>query len=177
MTIFWATLLVLVCLVAWVLVFFGLPGTWVMVAAAFGYMLLVVPESRLGFGWTVPLVLLGLAGLGELVELVAGSMGVARVGGSRRSGVLALLGSIAGAIVGAILGVPIPVIGPLVAALLFGCLGAMLGAILGELWKGRKLAHTMNVGAGAFWGRLLGTIVKIAIASMMVVTVLLAIAL
>ncbi len=100
-----------------------------------------------------------------------------RAGGSRRSAVLALVGSLAGGATGVLVGVPIPLVGPLVAAVLFAGLGALAGAMLGESWKGRSLDQSVRVGKAAFWGRLFGTLAKTLIGAVMVVVALAALVL
>ena len=57
--------------------------------------------------------------------------------------------------------------GTIVAAILFASCGALVGAMLGEWWKGRDLAQALEVGQGAFWGRLLGALAKTTVASVM----------
>ena len=122
-------------------------------------------------GWTVVAVILGLALLGELLEFPASAMGAVKGGGSKRGAALALGGSVVGGMVGLAVGVPIPLVGSLVAAVLFGGLGALLGAMVGETWKGRDLDQSWRVGKSAFWGRLLGTLAKTMVGSVMVVVV------
>jgi uncharacterized protein YqgC (DUF456 family) len=169
MYIVWALLLLLVLASGWILTLLAMPGNWLMVASAAVYVLLVPKGSPAAIGWGAVTVLLALALVGEMVELVAAALGVARIGGSRRGALLALLGSMAGAMAGVIVGLPIPVVGPVVAAVLFACLGALAGAMFGETWKGRSLGESWRIGKGAFWGRLLGTATKVIIASVMVV--------
>jgi uncharacterized protein YqgC (DUF456 family) len=159
-------LLIVVVLVGWVMTLLSLPGNWVIVAATalFAYL---APEDGPDIGWTVVAVLAGLASLAEIVELAAGALGAAKVGGSKRGAVLAAVGSMVGAVVGAMVGVPIPVIGSVIGAIGFACLGALAGAMLGERWKGRNLGESWQVGQAAFWGRLVGTLTKTAIATAM----------
>ena len=171
MSIVYAILLLLVLLTCWLLTVVGMPGNWLMVAATSLYAWLVPHDEAASFGWGVVLAVALLAGFGELLEAVAGALGVAKAGGSRRGAVLALLGSLAGGLVGMFVGLPIPVVGPLVAALLFAGIGALLGAMLGEQWKGRDLDESWAVGKGAFWGRLLGTLGKVLVGSIMIVVV------
>jgi uncharacterized protein YqgC (DUF456 family) len=59
----------------------------------------------------------------------------------------------------------------MLAALLFGGLGALAGAMIGETWAGRNLEDSLRVGHGAFWGRLLGTLGKILLGSVMIAVV------
>ncbi len=169
MSIILALLFLVALAVAWVLQLLGLFGTWILVIVAIGYAVVQDEQSRLAIGWETVGVLILLAILGEIVEFVAAAAGVARAGGSRRGAVLALVGSICGGLVGLVVGIPIPVVGSLVAAVLFAAAGAMAGAMLGEAWKGRDPNEQFRIGKAAFWGRILGTLAKTTIASIMAV--------
>jgi len=164
----YALLLILVLLIGWMLTVLGGPGNWLMVAAAALYAWLIPEDETLIVGWGVVIALLVLAALGEMLEFIAGALGATKGGGSKRGAALAIIGSMAGAVVGLFVGVPIPVLGPVIAAFLFAGLGAFAGAVLGELWKGRSLDRSLDVGKAAFWGRLLGTLAKTLIGSVMV---------
>jgi hypothetical protein len=120
-------------------------------------------------------VLAALAVLGELVELAAGAMGVKKAGGSRRGAALAIAGSIVGSVVGIFVGLPIPLVGSLVGAVLFGAGGALVGAMIGERWKGRDLDASFEIAKAAFFGRVLGTVAKMIVSSIMVFVTLAAI--
>jgi uncharacterized protein YqgC (DUF456 family) len=164
----WPAVLILVLLAGWVLTLLGMPGNWLMCAAAAVYAWLVPRDAPAAFGWGPVVGLLVLATLGELLELAAGALGAAKHGGSKRGALLAVAGSMVGGIVGVLVGAPIPVVGPLVAALLFAALGAMAGAMLGETWKGRQLGQSWQIGKAAFWGRLLGTLAKMLVGLAMI---------
>jgi hypothetical protein len=174
MSLVWAALLVLTLIVCWGLTVFGIPGNWLMILAVAVYAYFMPSELRLSIGWPVVIALLVLAAVGELVEFLAGALGAAKVGGSKRGAILALLGSLVGGIVGVMIGVPIPIIGPIVAALLFAGIGALTGAILGESWKGRTFDESWQIGKAAFWGRLFGTLGKVSIGCVMVVVAVVA---
>jgi hypothetical protein len=161
-----ALLLIFVALLCWAVTWLGLPGNWLMVAAAAADAALA--PGRVAIGWRVVAGLLVLAAVGELLELVLGAAQAARAGGTRRAAALALLGSLLGGVLGAIVGLPIPVVGPFIAAVLLGGLGAMAGAIFGELSAGRDICPSLRVGRAAFVGRLLGTLGKVLIGAMMV---------
>jgi hypothetical protein len=169
-------LLLSALLAGWVLTLFSLPGNWLAVAALAMFAGLVPGAGSWGIGWTVVIVALVVAVVGELAELAAGAMGAARHGGSRRGAVLAMIGSMIGAMLGASLGLPIPVVGPIVGVVLGACLGAFCGAVLGEFWKGRPAGQAWQVGQGAFWGRLAGSLAKIASATIILVLGLAALA-
>jgi uncharacterized protein YqgC (DUF456 family) len=177
MNILWALLLVLALAIGWLAQLVGLAGNWLMVVAAALYVWWIPPEATLAIEWPTVTVLLVLAILAEIAELAAGAMGVAKVGGSRRSAVLALVGSAVGGVVGLVVGLPIPLFGSLAAAVLFGGVGALTGAFLGESWKGRDFDTSFEVGKAAFIGRLLGTLAKMIISSVMVIVTLVALVL
>lgn len=172
--IYWVclSLLLLANVGCWAASFFMMPGNWVMVGlAALCAVFLPEQPDGLGISWWAVLGLAALAGLGELIELAAGAAGAAKQGASRRSMFLSLLGAVVGSIAGAIIGIPIPIVGPVVAALGGAGAGAFLGAYLGETWKGRSGEERMNISKGALVGRLLGTVGKLMLGSVMVVYV------
>ena len=140
----------------------GLPGNWIVVSMAAGAWWLASPEQAAHVGTWPLLAILTAALLGELLEFAAGAWGASRVGGSKRGTVLAICGSVAGAIAGLGFGnlIPIPLLGPVIASLLLGASGAFGGAILGERWAGKDWEQSIEVGTGAFRGKLLGTVGK-----------------
>lgn len=156
---------------AWVATFFTLPGTWVIVGLmALAAWFLPEAEGRtLGVTWGEVAVLAGLAALGELLEFISGAAGATKVGASRRSIVLSLVGAAVGSITGAAVGFPVPVIGPIFAAIFGGGLGAFGGAYVGEAWKGRAHGERITAGKSAFVGRVLGTVAKLVVGLLMVV--------
>jgi uncharacterized protein len=141
------------------------------------YAYFVPAESPGALGWITVVMLLGLAVIGEILELTAGAMGVAQLGGSRRGAVMALVGSLIGGMVGLVVGLPIPLIGSVVAAVLFASIGALIGAILAEQSHRRSVDESWRIGKGAFWGRLLGTLGKTGIGAIMIVVVVIALVL
>ena len=163
MEIAWAILLLIAMFSCWLLTIIGLPGNWLMIAAAAWYVFFG-PETQpmmMHWGWLIAMTV--IASVGELLEFLAGSLGVTKMGGSKRGASLAFAGSIAGGIAGLFIGSPIPVIGQVVAALAGACLGAFVGAAAGEKWKGRDWDDSVKIGAAAAVGRLTGTMGKIAL--------------
>jgi uncharacterized protein len=177
MSLLYVLMLIVVLLASWALTLLGMPGNWFMILAVATYVYLMPAESAMAIGWNVVIVLLALAILGEILELLAGGLGAAKAGGSKRGAALALAGSLTGGIVGIFLGMPIPLVGSLFASLLFAGLGAMAGAILGEMWAGRGLDRSWNIGKAAFWGRLAGTLGKVLVGATMVAVVMAALVL
>lgn len=168
-------LMVLALVLGWVLQLVGLPGTWLIVAATALFAWLLPPDAPTAMGWPAVMTLLVLAVLGEVIEFVAGALGVATSGGSRRGAALAIVGSVIGGVAGLFVGLPIPIVGSLVAAVVFGAIGALVGAVLGETWKGRDLDSSFEIGRAAFVGRLLGTAAKMVVCTLMVVVAIAAI--
>jgi len=103
-------------------------------------------------GW-VPLILLGLFALGTfIIDLAAPSLGTRSTKASR----WAMVGAGIGAVVG----------------LFFGFLGVFIapfvGAVAGEYWAARDLRRAGRVGAWAWLGMLLGSVMKLAVVFAMV---------
>jgi uncharacterized protein len=177
MAILLALLVVLLLLGCWLLTVLGMPGNWLMVVITAVYACLVPAQSAVALGWKTVVGLLILAARGEVVELSAGALGTSRAGASKRSAALALAGSILGSILGILIGLPIPLVGSVLAVVLFAALGAMIGAALGEAWAGKSASTTWQVAKAAFWGRLAGTVAKMALGIVMVVLVVVALVL
>jgi uncharacterized protein YqgC (DUF456 family) len=165
-------LLIVVLLGCWVLGALGMPGNWLMVAVVALYGVLVPGDSPASLGWKTVVTLGVLAALGEILELVAGAAGTARLGGTRRGAAMALAGSVVGSILGMFVGLPVPVVGSLLAAVLFAALGATVGAIIGEIRAGQTFAQGWRIAQGAFWGRLTGTLGKLLIGAIMIAVVI-----
>jgi uncharacterized protein YqgC (DUF456 family) len=164
-----AVLFVLACAAAWLSNLLTLPGNWLIVGLA-ALMAWLLPETATGgrgLEWWTVLVLVLLAGVGEIVEFAAGAAGAAKQGASRRSVALSIIGAMVGSIAGLFVGTPVPVVGSLIMAILCGAAGAFAGAYLGEAWKGRHEDHRWAVGRGAFAGRIWGTVGKLAIGAIM----------
>ncbi len=156
LTILAIVLLLASLIVCWAATIFGAPGNWLMVASCAVYAWLA-PTTEWTITWQALVIASGLALVGEIVELVATSYTTRRAGGSRKSAMMAIVGSVVGALVGILIGVPIPIVGPIIAGVLFASLGAMAGAMLVEQHSGRSGAETWQVGKAAFVGRILGT--------------------
>jgi uncharacterized protein len=159
-------MLTLVSLLCWVGILFGLPGMWLLVLLP--VLLKWWQPDQFMVSWTVLGMAMGLAVLGEVLDLVLGAAGSRRTGGTTRGAVLALAGSIIGGLMG--IALPVLLVGPLLGA----CLGAFAGALLGNLWAGRKLFQSLAAGRGAAIGQFWGTILKLAIGA--IIAVMLAIA-
>ena len=146
---------ILVMVAGLLLIPFGLPGLWLMIAVvAFG----VFAGTVSWWVFTI-LVLMGL--FAELLEFLAVKRFSDRQGGST----LAFWGAIAGGLAGAIIGAPVPVIGPLV----LGVVGTFAGAALVTVWQQRHLGNAMRVGTGAALGRAVAIGIKVGVAVVVLV--------
>lgn len=147
------------CAVAFVALVLGLPGTFLIVGLALLY------AWATGFAavqWSTIAWLTILALIGEGVELAAAGAGAAGARPSRRVTIAAL----AGALIGGIVGTPILFgIGSLLGALA----GAFTGAFLAVRSEGGSLDESVAIGFAALKGRLLGFVLKAALAVVMVV--------
>lgn len=139
----------------------GIPGTFVIAAAALVYAWLTeFAAMTLGF---VGLLFL-IAMLVEVLEFSLGALTAAKYGSSK----MGIIGSILGGFWGALWGIPIlPPFGILVGAFI----GAFAGAALFELIASRNWKQAFRVGWGALLGSVAGKIAKMAAAVAMVVMV------
>ena len=152
----WLILLILLNVVWLSLVFFALPGNWLMIATTAIFAWLGPGEEIFSIYTFVAIALLAL--LGEVMEFFAGAGGAKKAG----AGIRGATGAICGAIIGALLGtifIPILVFGTLVGS----CFGAGLGAWIAELAGGRRMRHSVHSGVGAGVGQFLGVSAKFAI--------------
>ena len=106
--------------------------------------------SRVGV-WTLAVIGV-IAALSYTVDFVAAALGAKRVGASPRA--------VVGAGLGTLLGIPFGLPGVF--------LGPLVGAVLGELSVHREWRRAAGVGFAAWIGFLIGTVVKVALAFMMI---------
>ncbi|GAA4427501.1 DUF456 domain-containing protein [Bremerella cremea] len=166
-----ATLLLLANMTAWVSTLITLPGNWILLLFTFLYAYFLPAEYYPRVSWTVVIVMAVLAILGEVLEFLAGAAGAAKQGGSRWGIVLSLVGAFVGSLTGAIMLSFVPVIGTMIGALLGGALGAFGGAWAGEHSSEKTHEERWAIGKGAFVGRIMGTVGKLAVGVIMLVLV------
>jgi uncharacterized protein len=145
-------LLFLIIIFSLLMIPFGLPGLWVMIAAGVGYNALVGGDP---IGWMTLAGVVTIAFISEVLDITLVGRYTRRYGGSRRGAWGAMIGGIAGAIVG----VPIPILGSLVGAFL----GAFLGALVAERSTGASTADSQRAATGAFFGRVVASVVKVGV--------------
>jgi len=151
-------LLLLGCAVAFFSLVVGLPGTFVILGIALVY------AWATGFAsvqWSTIGWLALLAVLGEGIELAASGAGAAGARPSRR----VTFGALAGALIGGIAGTPF-LLG--VGALLGALAGAFVGAALAVRAEGGSFEESVATGVAALKGRLLGFVLKAALAAVMI---------
>lgn len=134
----------------------GLPGNWLMLVVV------AVGAATGRIGWPLFGLLVGLAGVAELLEYLFVERLSGRYGGSRR----AFWGALAGGIAGALLGAPIPVVGSLVAL----AVGTFVGAGAVTLVERQGWRSAARVGWGALLGRALAAAAKTATGLAILVT-------
>jgi uncharacterized protein len=143
-------ILVLICLVSLFMIPLGLPGIWVMIAAAVGYSILV-PNS-IGVFTIIGIAVIGV--VAEVLEFTLAGSYARKYGGSKR----ASWGAIIGGTVGAIVGFPIPIVGPIIG----GFIGAFAGALLAEYSRGSGHEVSARVAWGALVGKAVASAMKVA---------------
>src|SRR5882672_11296795 len=149
----WAAyaILLLLCLAGIFITLLGLPGLWVMVAAALLYAW-YTSFHYVGL-WTL-VILAVIAAIAELIEFLAGSAGAKKAGGSRRAAWGALIGGLVGALV---LTIPVPIIGTTIGL----CIGVFAGALIGEMTVRDDAAHSIRVGIAATKARIYAIVIKL----------------
>ncbi len=152
----YATLLCLLNVVWLAMVFFYLPGNWMIVVSTAALAWWQRDIQMISF-WTVG-VMAFLALIGEIIEFLAGLGGAKKAGAGGRASAAAIVGAILGAILGTFM-LPIPFLGTLLGA----CIGAGLATWSFERASGKKRDASVRSGVGAGVGVFLGTSAKIAI--------------
>lgn len=130
---------------------FGLPANWIVLGLVALWKMVHPGAANLDVWFWVMMV--GLALIGEALELGMQILKAKRYGSSSSGTFAGMIGAIAGAI--------------LLAPLFFG-LGALIGALAGawigcflmELIKGRPVKEALDAAFGAMMGRFLGTVCK-----------------
>jgi uncharacterized protein YqgC (DUF456 family) len=134
-------------------IFLGFPGGWIALAA------IVIYDIVTGFttvGWTLLLVMLGIAILGEIIESFLGLVYVAQKGATKWGVLGAFVGGLAGAVAGAF-------VVPFVGSIVLGLCGAFIGAVALEYVYYRSMDRALQTGFFAFIGKLGAMLVKFAL--------------
>jgi len=150
----WLITLILLNAFWLVLVFFGLPGNWLIVIST-GLFAWWRAEDGVFSVYTL-IAIATLAFMGELIEFFGGIGGARKAGARFRGSIGVIIGAVTGAVLGTFI---IPFLG----TLLGSCIGAGIGAWGFELSGGRAMHESLHLGFGAGLGQFLGTTAKIAI--------------
>lgn len=153
------TLLYLILALSIVLVLFGLPGTWIIVAAAFGYTAVGGQLGMPGDAYRIIAFLVFTALVAELFDFIISVLGAKKMAVSNG----AIICSIIGSLVGAIVGVPLPFIGSFAGLMA----GAFLGAFFYEIFRQTSTHQALKVAGAVLLSRIIATFFKTAIACLM----------
>lgn len=146
-------LLSAVIVMSLVLIVFGLPGLWLMIASAVCYRILL-PDNPISWFTIVSITVLAI--VAEVFEFTLTGKYARKYGGSRRAG----WGAIIGGLIGMMVGIPIPIIGSVIGAFA----GSFAGAFIAEMSGGRSsTAGATRVATGALVGRVVATAMKVGI--------------
>jgi uncharacterized protein YqgC (DUF456 family) len=152
----YALILLAVVILSIMIIPLGMPGTWIIAAAATVYRITVADS---GIGWFTVAGLWVLTIVSAIIEMSLSARYAKKYGGSRRAG----WGAVIGGIVGAFMGVPLPIIGSVIGAFA----GAFVGAFVFEMTAGTEVAGSTKVATGAMVGRVVGAVMNVAIGVVM----------
>lgn len=148
----WLSLLIIVNAFWLGLVFFAMPGNWLMIITT---ILFALWQKNIFSIYTI-IAATVLALAGEIIEFIAGAAGAKTAGGGKKAMAAAIIGAIVGALAGTVL-IPIPIVG----TLLGSATGAALAALIVEKKAGKELKQSFKTAAGAGVGRILGLSAKV----------------
>ncbi len=154
----WSLLLVTASL----FVYLGLGGNFIVIGLALIHALVTGFDP---ISWTLLLVLLGIALLGEGIEFLVGTFYAAKQGASKTGVIVAFVGGLLGAWLG-------NQVFPVLGAVLGSFIGAFAGAVGGEYYHEQQLEPSLRIGGYAFLGRLLAIAIKHALGLVMVFLIL-----
>jgi len=143
----WLVILVLLNACWLGLVFFGLPGNWLIVISASLFAWWRADDEVFSIYTLAVVVLLAL--VGEVIEFLAGAGGARRAGAGWKGSAAAIGGAIIGGIAGTFV---MPFFGTLIGA----CLGAGAGAWAVGLTAGHEMQKSIRIGVGAGLGQFIG---------------------
>ncbi|MCX5632587.1 MAG: DUF456 family protein [Phycisphaerae bacterium] len=149
---FWLILLLIVNAFWLGLVFFSLPGSWLMIITT---ILFALWQKNIFSVYTIIAAII-LALVGEILEFLAGAGGAKAAGGGKKAMAAAVVGAIIGAIIGTII-IPIPIFGTLIGS----ALGAAIAALIVERKAGKEMKQSLKIATGAGLGRFAGLGAKI----------------
>ena len=144
---FWLILLIIVNSFWLGLVFFSLPGNWLMIITT---ILFALWQKNIFSIYTI-IAATVLAFVGEILEFAAGAGGAKATGGGKKAMTAAIVGAIIGAVAGTMI-IPVPIFG----TLLGSAIGAAAAVLIVERKGGKELKESLKIAAGAGLGRFAG---------------------
>ena len=148
---FWLVILIILNAFWLGLVFFALPGNWLMIITT---ILFALWQKNIFSIYTI-IAAIVLALVGEILEFVAGAGGAKAAGGGKKAMAAAIIGTIIGAVIGTIF-IPIPIFGTLIGS----AIGVALAVLIVERKGSKELKKSLKIAVGAGVGRILGTSAK-----------------
>ncbi len=142
----------LLCIAGVLLSCISISGTWLILLASL--LLSFVRDSPFPGVWTVVFFVIICGGV-ELMEAVAGWMGIQKRGGSKQAGLFAMLGGLIGLFVGGL--IPIPVLGSLAGMMV----GSFAFAYIVERKRLEKAEDAANIAWGAVISRIMIILLKV----------------
>ncbi len=150
----------LLLLLALLLIPFNIPGNLIIAGLHLVYMIVIQGAVN----WELFSLLAVLAGIAELIEFFISMKSTQHFGGSQKSMLAAVAGSIFGAFIGS--GILL-LIGTLIGAMV----GAFIGSFLVDYLENRDTDRALKTGLGAFTGVAGGKMTKIILAIIMLVMI------
>ena len=141
----------MLCLSGILLSLLSITGAWLVVMAA-GLLYWCRPEGSVPLWLIAAIVLAGVAL--EIIDFIAGKIGISRRGGSAAAGWAALVGGLIGMVLGAF--IPIPLFGSLIGM----CAGSFVCAFAVERRRLQHDAQAAHIAWGAVWARLAVMFIK-----------------
>jgi uncharacterized protein YqgC (DUF456 family) len=149
---FWLILLITVNAFWLGLVFFSLPGNWLIIITT---ILFALWQKNIFSIYTIAAATV-LAFVGEILEFAAGAGGAKAAGGGKKAMAAAIVGAIIGAVAGTVI-IPVPIFG----TLLGSAIGAAGAVLIVERKGGREMKQSLKIATGAGLGRFFGLGAKI----------------
>jgi uncharacterized protein YqgC (DUF456 family) len=149
---FWLTILIITNTFWLGLVFFALPGNWMMIITT---VLFAMWQKNI-FSIYVLIAAIIMALAGEILEFIAGPGGAKAAGGGKKAMAAAIIGAVIGAVLGTVL-IPVPLFG----TLLGSAIGAGLAVLIVEQKSGKEFKESLKTATSAGVGQILGAGAKI----------------
>ncbi|HIE44558.1 MAG TPA: DUF456 domain-containing protein [Candidatus Omnitrophica bacterium] len=155
-------LFVLFAIAGIILIFLGMAGT---ISIFLGSVIYAAFTHFDKVTWRLLLFFLFLVIAGELAENVLSMLGAKKFGASGKSSLAVLIGGLIGGIAGGLFS---PIVGSIFGVLIGGCIAPIIAEYSGR----KEWLPSLKAGLGALVGRVGGTLLKLALAGIMIVVTL-----